>query len=73
MRIISGRVVAGKVVVEGEALAEGAMVTILAPEEDEDFILDSVAEAELLDAIAEADAGHTIPANVVLGALRDQE
>ena len=31
MRITSGKVVAGKVVVEGEPLAEGATVTVLAP------------------------------------------
>ena len=49
MRIATGRVISGKVVVEGEPLTEGATVTVLAPdgveavlrfiEEQYDFIL----------------------------------
>lgn len=39
MRIASGKVVAGKIVVEGEPLAEGATVTVLAPEADGSAVL----------------------------------
>jgi hypothetical protein len=73
MRITSGRVVSGKVVVEGEPLPEGAVVTVLAREADESFELDAAAEAELLESIAEADRGETVPAEEVLRALRNPE
>ena len=73
MRITSGRVVAGRVVVEGEPLPEGALVTVLARDTDEAFELDESAEAELLESIAEAEREHTVPADAVLRALRDQE
>jgi len=73
MRITSGRVVAGKIVVEGEPLPDGAVVTVLAREADESFELDAVAEAELLESIAEADRGDTVPADEVMRALRNLE
>jgi hypothetical protein len=73
MRITSGRVVSGKVVVEGEPLPEGAVVTVLAREADESFELDAEAEAELLESIAEADRGETVTAEEVLRALRNPE
>ncbi len=73
MRITSGRVVAGKVVVEGEPLPEGSVVTVLARDVDETFELDATTEAELLESIAEAERGHTVPADAVLRGLRDQE
>jgi len=60
MKVVSGRVVAGRIVVEGEPLEEGCAVTVLAPERDEAFVLDAEAEAALLAALAEADRGETI-------------
>jgi hypothetical protein len=71
MLITSGRVVAGKIVVDGEPLPDGSVVTILAREADETFELDSAAEAELLESLAEADRGDTVPAEEVLRALRN--
>lgn len=71
MVITSGRVVAGKVVVEGDALPEGTVVTILAREADETFELDAAMEAELLASLAEADRGQLVPADEVLRALRN--
>jgi predicted transcriptional regulator len=71
MVITSGRVVAGKIVVDGEALPEGAVVTILAREGDETFELDAAMEAELLESLAEADRGELIPADEVLRTLRN--
>jgi hypothetical protein len=60
MKVITGKVVAGRIVIEGEPLEEGSTVTVLAPEEDETFALDSQAETALLAAIAEADRGEAI-------------
>ena len=73
MRVTSGRVIAGKVEIEGEPLAEGTEVTVLALDGDQSFQLDAEAEAELLESIAEADRGLTVDADVVLQGLRDQE
>jgi hypothetical protein len=73
MLITSGRVVSGKIIVDGEPLPDGAVVTVLAREADETFELDSVAEAELLESLAEGDRGETIPADEVLRALRKRE
>ncbi len=71
MMITSGRVVAGKIVVDGEPLPEGTVVTVLTREADETFELDAAAEAELLASLAEADRGETVPAEEVLRALRN--
>ena len=59
MRIATGRVVSGKVVVEGEPLTEGATVTVLAPD-DESFELTPEQEIELLASIREADQGLVV-------------
>jgi hypothetical protein len=71
MVITSGRVVAGKIVVEGDPLPEGVVVTILAREGDETFELDAAMEAELLESLAEAKRGDTVPADEVLRDLRN--
>lgn len=73
MVITSGRVVAGKIVIDGDPLPEGTTVTVLAREEDESFVLDATAEAELLESMAEGDRGDTVPAEDVLRALRNRE
>ena len=56
MKVVKGKVVSGKVVVEG-SLPEGATVTVLAPEGDL-FTLTPDEEAALLTAISEADRGE---------------
>jgi len=71
MVITSGRVVAGKIVVEGEPLPEGSVVTILAREGDETFELDASMEAELLESLAEARRGETVSADEVVRDLRN--
>jgi hypothetical protein len=71
MKIVSGKVIAGKIVVEGEPLEEGCTVTVLAPERDETFVLDSQDEESLLAAIAEADRGETITGEQLLSKLRE--
>jgi len=54
--------------VEGESLTEGAIVTILIPE-DRTFTLTGEDEADLLEAIAEADDGELLDAEDVLKQL----
>jgi hypothetical protein len=71
VRISNGRVVSGHVVLEGEPLPDGALVTVLSREGDETFELDAAAEAELLESIAEADRGELIPAEEILRRLRE--
>ena len=73
MVITSGRVVEGKIVVDGDPLPEGATVTVLTREGDESFVLDAEAEAELLESIAEANRGDVVRAEDVLRALRNAE
>jgi len=57
VRVTTGTVVNGKIEVEEDDLAEGLVVTILAPENRETFTLGPEAEAELMAALAEADRG----------------
>lgn len=73
MRVTSGKVVSGRIVVEGEPLPDGSIVTVLARDVDESFELDATAEAELLLSLAEADRGQLIPAEEVLRTFRDAE
>lgn len=70
MWIASGKVVAGKIEIEGEPLPEGTLVTLLARDSDESFEVDDELKAELLASIAEADRGELIPAEDVLEGLR---
>jgi hypothetical protein len=70
MKVATGRVIGGKVVVEGVALEEGARVTVLAREREETFELTPEEEHELLLSIAEADRGDTLSPEEVLDSLR---
>ena len=70
MRVAIGKVVDGKVIVEGTPLHEGAVVTVLSREGDETFELTPDQESELLLAIGEADRGETISAEQCLEQLR---
>jgi len=70
MQLATGTVVDGKVIVEGEPLPEGAVVTILAREADETFEVPPELEAELSESIAEADRGETISADELIERLR---
>jgi hypothetical protein len=70
MRVTTGRVVNGKIEVTDEELAEGMMVTILAPEDRGTFTLGPEAEAALLASIEEADRGEMISGEELLQGLR---
>lgn len=69
MKIATGTVVGGKVVLEGVTLEEGASVTVLARDDEGAFTLTPEEEAELLLSIAEADRGDTVSAKEVLAKL----
>ena len=70
MQLATGTFIGGNIVFEGEPLAEGAVVTILAREADETFEVPPELEAELLASIAEADRGDTIIADALVARLR---
>ena len=69
MKIATGKVVGGKVVLEGATFEEGSSVTVLARDEEGDIILTPEEEAELLLAIAEADRGEMVSTEEVLAKL----
>ena len=73
MKVATGKVIGGKVVVEGVALEEGSRVTVLARDGEEAFELSPEEEAELLLSIAEADRGETVsPEEALQGLPRRQ-
>ena len=69
MKVATGKVVDGKVVVDGVALEEGAFVTVLTRDSESGFTLSPEEEAELLLSMAEADRGETVSAEEVLEKL----
>ena len=71
MRIISAHVRAGTVVPDEKTdLPEGAAVTVLADTGDGEFDVPPELEADLMNALDEADRGDVIPASAVLARLR---
>jgi hypothetical protein len=60
MKVATGRVVGGKIVVEGEPFSEGSVVTVFASEDDETFDVTPEEERALLKAIAQADRGQMV-------------
>jgi hypothetical protein len=66
VRIATGKVVSGKIVVDGEPLAEGATVTVLAPDDDQTFDLTPEEESLLLASIRESESGRVVEASAVL-------
>ena len=70
MKVATGRVVEGKVVLEGEPLTEGSVVTVVVREDDETFDLSPGEERALLDGIAHADRGQVVSWEVLREQLR---
>jgi len=60
MKVATGKVVGGKVVMEGEPLPEGLVVTVVAREDDETFEVTPEDEEALLAAIAQAERGEVV-------------
>ena len=70
MKVTTGTVVGGKVLVEGEVLPEGSTVTVLLRDDDESFDLTPEEEAELLASIADVEGGKFISGDELLERLR---
>jgi len=60
MNVATGKVVGGKVVLEGDPLAEGSVVTMVAREDDEPFDVSPEDERALLAAMAQAERGEVV-------------
>ena len=66
MKIITGTVLDGRIVVEGERFTEGEQVTVLRREENETFQVSGREKRELLDSIAQARRGEFVDADALL-------
>ncbi len=70
MQIASGTIVGGKVVVDGLSLPEGTIVTVLVRGYEVAVRLPPQQEAELIDALEEADCEEGISAEELFTRLR---
>lgn len=70
MKVASGTVINGKVVVEGLSLPEGTVVTVLARGDERAVRLHPQEEAQLLEALDEADREEGISADELFARLR---
>jgi hypothetical protein len=69
MKLVTGKVVDGKIEVEGERLKEGSTVTVLAEEDDETFELTAEQEAELSRRIKAVENGRFVNGDELLNEL----
>jgi len=60
MRVATGRIIEGKVVVEGEPWTEGSVVTVVARDDKQTFEVSAEEERALMEAIAQADRGQVV-------------
>src|SRR5262245_38408378 len=60
MQVATGKIVDGKIVVDGAQLPEGAVVTVLSRGASEGFSLTPSEEDKLLEAIAEIERGDFV-------------
>ena len=72
MQVATGTVVNGKIVLEGVALREGAVVTVVTRGADESFTLSIEQEDELLAAMAEIERGEHVSLDQLLKSLPKQ-
>ncbi|MEQ1898588.1 MAG: hypothetical protein ABL971_14510 [Vicinamibacterales bacterium] len=70
MRVATGKIIEGKVVVEGEPWAEGSVVTVMARDDEQTFEVSADEERALLEAIAQADRGQVVSWEVLHERLR---
>jgi len=70
MQLATGTVIEGKIVVEGLSLPEGTLVTVLTRDSEPAARLSPEEEAELLDALDEADREEGISAEELFERLR---
>jgi hypothetical protein len=69
MKLVTGKVVAGRIEIEGERLKEGSTVTVLAQEDDERFELTAEQEAELGRRIQSVESGQFVDGDELLSQL----
>lgn len=72
MQLVTGTVVEGKVVLSGVTLPEGSVVTVLAQEVQPSVKLPAHLQAELEDALAEADREEGITADELFAKLKQR-
>lgn len=72
MKLITGTVVAGKVEIPPETLAEGSSVAVLVPEDQTSFVLGADEEAELLQAMEEIRRGEFVDGTELLQEIRSR-
>ena len=70
MKVATGKIIEGKVVVEGEPWAEGSVVTVMARDDEQTFEVSVDEERALLEAIAQADRGQVVSWEVLRERLR---
>ena len=73
MKVLTGKVVNGNVVVDDASLREGSLVTVVAAEDDADRLeLTLEQEKHLQLSIAEADQGDVVDGYALLEELKNQ-
>lgn len=70
MKVLSARVVDGKLDLPDDALREGLTVTVLVPEDDQGFELTEEQKAFIQESLAQAGRGETIDGWRLLADLR---
>lgn len=70
MKLLTAKVIDGQLDLPEGILEEGVTVTLLVPEEDEDFELTEEQQEELAQALAEADRGEGVDGWRFLAELR---
>lgn len=60
MKVATGRVIGGKVVLDGEPLVEGSVVTVVSRDDDETFDVSPEDEQALLAAMSQAERGEVV-------------
>ncbi|TYQ13729.1 UNVERIFIED_ORG: hypothetical protein JN05_03129 [Zoogloea ramigera] len=70
MKFITGKIVAGQVIVDGAPFDEGTVVSVFTHEADEPFELSDGEEAALMLSIQEAERGEVISGAELIASLR---
>ena len=70
MQVVTGTVIGGKVVLEGVWLPEGTVVTLIAEDSESTVRLPPALQAELEEALEEADREEGISGDELLDKLR---
>ncbi len=73
MQVLTGRIVNGRVELQGAAPDEGRLVTVLVTDDERSFDVSEEEKEALLKSIAEADRGDLVPAAEVLAKLRQRQ